>query len=129
MKCILLVCLSIVALGTVISVWAQVPEVDAYLTAGALEAGEKDLAEKILQNPADDQLRFGLALLHFLEGIETMVQAWHRYGLGPDSAIAAAIPFLRLSTPENANPEAISYEAFRAVFEDLVTKILKPRPG
>jgi hypothetical protein len=102
---------------------AQLPDVDAYLTAGTLEAGEKALSEKLLQNPTDDQLRFGLALLRFLEGIESMVQSWHRYGLQPEQEMAAFIPFLRLPTPVNTNPETISYQDFRAVFEALVTKL------
>lgn len=92
------------------------PLVEKYLIAGELASGEAALRAHLQKNPGDDEARFGLGTLQFIRSIERLAQSLHRYGLR-DSV--SQIPFLRLPVGANPNPEPISYEEFRLIFQTL----------
>jgi hypothetical protein len=97
--------------------WAQPerPLLDTYLTEGRLGEGVIALSQRLETRPNDQQARFSLGVLHFLEAVEHLAQAGHHYGVFAD----AGLPFLRLPTPPNPNPARIDYRAFRQIFVTL----------
>lgn len=97
--------------------WAQPerPLVDIYLTEGRLAEGVRALEARLEAQLNDQEALFSLGVLHFLEAVEHLAQAGHRYGVLAD----AGLPFLRLPSPPNKNPERIDYKALRQIFETL----------
>ena len=68
--------------------------------------------------PDNDEARFALGAVQFLQAIENLGQAFHRYGLNSGEIELpglAGLPFFRLPVPPNPNPEKIDYEALRSV--------------
>jgi hypothetical protein len=97
---------------------AEGPMVEQYLTSGRLVEGEKELTGHLQAHPDDDQARFGLGTLRFLQAIERLGQSLHRFGaLGPKSRVARAIPLVRLPVPPNPTPEPVAYEDLRKIGE------------
>lgn len=87
-------------------------------TAAAAAAAEAALAT----SPADDEARFALGAVQFLQSIGHLGQAFHRYGLNNGESVAglSGLPFFRLPVPPNASPEKIDYDALRGVLSALV---------
>jgi hypothetical protein len=92
-------------------------------TAAAAEAAEQQLTAQ----PGDDEARFALGAVQFLQAIEQMGQSLYRYGLnnGERTAALSGLPFLRLPVPLNPSPEPIDYEKLRSVLADLVENLAK----
>jgi hypothetical protein len=86
------------------------------LASGNLEAAEGDLAGRLQTDPANDEARFGLAIVRFAKAIEDFGRHHYRYGLDP----ARAVPFLRMPVPENPRPERLSYETQRGALRSLL---------
>jgi hypothetical protein len=101
------------------------PLVEKYLHSGDLAAGEQALLARLKTNPRDDQARFGLGALQFIQAVEHLGRALHRYGLRSDRGLRMNIPFLRLPIPANQQPEPITYAAARKVLEDLAEDLQK----
>ena len=100
---------------------AEPPLVEKYLTTGRLAQGEKDLLTRLQLRPDDDQARFGLGALQFLQAIEHLGQSLHRFGaLGPDSRLARVVPLVRLPVPPNPQAEPIAYEDLRKIVQQFV---------
>ena len=91
------------------------PLAEKFLIEGRLAEGEKALIAQVENDPKDDQARFGLGVLQFVEAVERMVQTFHRYGLRADPTWGN-LPFARLPIPANATPEPIEYRDLRALF-------------
>jgi hypothetical protein len=104
---------------------AEPPLAEKYLHDGKLAEGEKALGAALGQNPKDDQLRFGLGVLQFVRAVEHLGQSLHRYGVRSDRGQQLGVPFLRLPVPTNPNPEAITYAAYRRLFQDLIDDLKK----
>ena len=97
---------------------AEPPLVERYLIEGRLAEGEKVLLAHLKGHPEDDQARFGLGTLQFMQAIEQLGQSLHRYGaLGPKSRLARMVPFVRLPVPPNPQPEPIAYEDVRKMVQ------------
>ncbi len=88
----------------------------AGLASGNLEAAERDLAGRLQSDPANDEARFGLAMIRFTRAIENFGRHHYRYELDP----ARAVPFLRIPVPENRHPERLSYEIQRGALRSLL---------
>ena len=95
---------------------ADGPLVATWLEEGKLVEGERALQKHLAEHPRDDEARFGLGALQFLRSIERAGQTLYRYGR---QSHLDELPILRLPVEKNPNPEPISYEAFRAVFDSL----------
>ena len=105
--------------------WAAselVETVQMHLYAGKTAAAAAFAEERLATNPEDDEARFALGAVQFLQAIENLGRTFHRYGLnnGESTAGLAGLPFFRLPVPPNANPETIDYEALRDVLGTLV---------
>ncbi|MCX7346083.1 MAG: hypothetical protein NTU78_10160 [Alphaproteobacteria bacterium] len=87
-----------------------------HLRSGQLEELRKDLADRLEQAPADDELRFGLGATQFLIAIEHMSQFMYRHGLEQPRGLQGAVPFLRFPLPLNPAPEPLTYEKTRGFF-------------
>lgn len=89
------------------------------LEAGTLDAADQELARRLQTTPADDEARFGLAMVRFVRAVESFGRHHYRYGLVP----TVPLPFLRPPVPRNPDPEVLSYEAqrnaFRRFLDDL----------
>ena len=75
-------------------------------------------------NPADDEARFALGVVEFLQAIEKLgcispLRAEQRESVGVTSS------FFRLPVPPNPNPEKIDYDALRGVLGALVDELGK----
>jgi len=100
------------------------PLAEPYLISGELEEGEKVLLEHLKKQPNDDEARFGLGVLQFMQGVENLMQSLHRYGLFHKSNFLGT-PFLRLPTPKNPNPESITYDKLRKIYETLLNDLTR----
>lgn len=108
--------------GTSSTANAAAPDVDKLLQAGNLAAAETAIAKHLKANPKDDNARFGLGTVQFMQGIEGLMQALHKFGLRKHSNL---VPFLRLPAPNNVEPEEISYADMRRVYETLYKRLTK----
>jgi hypothetical protein len=73
-------------------------------------------------NPDDQQARFSLGIIQFLQALEGLGQDQYRYGLL--AGRARAMPFMRLPIGENPAPEQISYEKARQMLVDLQGRLV-----
>ncbi len=78
------------------------------------------------QPPTNEQ-RFSLATIHFLAGLERLIQDFYRIGSGANGsnrdALVREIPFLRLPVPENPQPEIATPQAFSAALMQFQTSL------
>lgn len=92
------------------------PNVEEYLKTGQLDAGHLALTNHLNNTPDDDEARFGLGFLEFLQGIEHLGQSMYDYGVAENSSI----PFLRMPVPKNDKPKPIRYKDTRVILETMV---------
>jgi hypothetical protein len=104
---------------------ARPPLVEKYLVEGRLADGEKAAREALQKNLKDDEVRFGLGAVQFLQGIEHLGQALYRYGRLQDNIIVGVIPFLRIPVPPNPKPEPVRYDDVRDAFRTLVDDLTR----
>lgn len=104
-----------------------VERVQAHLYAGETAAAAAAAEERLVVSSTDDEARFALGAVQFLQAIENLGEAFHRYGLngGGSAAGLAGLPFFRLPVPPNANPEKIDYEALRTVLGAVVNDLAR----
>ena len=91
------------------------------LRSGQLTAGAASLSEMVAADSANDEARFGLGMVRFVQAIEHLSQGFYRYGLQPPHSVM--MPIVRLPVPDNPNPEPIDYEKFRALLLTFVTDL------
>ena len=100
---------------------AQPPLVEKYLHSGQLARGEQVLEAALAEDAGNGQLRFGLAVLQLVRGVERLGQLLHEYACLPDNDAL----FIRIPVPHNPDPSEITYPAFRRMLEgfrsDLAT--------
>jgi hypothetical protein len=97
--------------------------INATLAQGGFEKEIRDLSDALRGNPKDDTLRFGLGIVQFVDAVENLGQAWHRYGVLSRRDFAEAIPFLRLPVPENPNSQPVTRLQAREALERFVKEI------
>ena len=87
---------------------ATLKAVQAYLYTGQTEEASAAAAARLLTAPDDEQARFALGAVQFLQAVENLGQAFHRYGLasGDSSTFGGMIdlPFVRVPVPPNPQP-------------------------
>lgn len=88
------------------------------LESGKLEAGATQMEAAIAANAGDQEALFGLGMIRFVQSVEHLSQGLYHYGLAPPGSML--LPVVRLPVPVNPNPEAITYEAFRALMQSFV---------
>lgn len=105
---------------------ADPPRAEPFLIAGRLSDGARDLKTHLEAQPGDDQTRFGLGTLQFLQAIEHFGQSLYRYGAGTSrTPLGIRVPLLQMPVPENPDPEPISYADFRRMLQTLIDDLAK----
>lgn len=105
-----------------------VEAVQVHLYAGETAAAVAAAEQRIAANPQDDEARYALGAIQFLQAIENLGQGFHRYGLNnAQSSVGglAGLPLFRLPVPPNPAPEKIDYEALRKVLSGFVDDLAK----
>lgn len=113
-----LVCIGMFVPSVMAADDSEQPPIQQYLTEGDLAAGRSAMSEAIKSTPDDQQARFSLGVVQFLEAIEGLAQSHYRHGLLQSRL--RQMPFLRLPVPLNKSPEKLSYESARQIMQDLV---------
>lgn len=96
---------------------AETPSAAKILLSGDLATGQAALEKYLDQNPSDDRERFGLGMVQFVRAVETMSQSFYQCGVRNHRA---QLPFLRIVTAENPNPQATSYQDVRTIMQRLI---------
>lgn len=97
--------------------------VEKYLFVDKLQEGEEAINAQLKKKPKDDQLRFGLAVVQFLQAVEHLTKSFYKYGMRNNAAEGMNLPFLRLPVGGNPNPEVFGYTNARSIFEVLYGKL------
>lgn len=85
---------------------AEEPLVAQYLYTGKLARGQQAMESALATDPADDQLRFGLAMLQLMRSFERLGQSLYQYGC---RSLNGGAPLMDLPLPANPAPSAITY--------------------
>ena len=93
-------------------------------TADAVAVANARLAEAL----DDDEARFALGTVQFLQAVERLGQGLHRYGLrggayGPRVTGLAGLPILRVPVPHNPDPQELTYDALRVMLKASITDL------
>lgn len=92
-----------------------------HLAAGTLADGDAALSALIEADATNDDARFGLGVIRFVDAVENLSQGLYRYGLeAPDTVV---MPIVRLPVPVNPSPEPVTYEAFRGLLLGFVADL------
>lgn len=102
---------------------SPIPVVEEYLEKGRLAEADTALQAVLKKNPQDQQARFSLGVVQFLQAIEQMGQAHHRYGLLQHRMLL--LPLTQMPIPKNESPEELTYEAARKILDTFVTELGK----
>ena len=100
---------------------ADVPPVEAYLLEGRLAEGAAAMQAAIDADTDNQQARFSLGAVQFLQAIEGLGRDQYRYGLL--AGRTRTMPFMRLPIGENPAPEQISYDSARRILLDLQQRL------
>jgi hypothetical protein len=121
-----LYCLMILALAfTASRAPAAAPLAEKYLLDGKLAEGAKALQGRLKEDPKDDQARFGLGVVQFLQSFEHLGGSLHKYGLRTEKSFLRAPPQVKEFLPQNPNPETLTYKAARQVVQTWVDDLVK----
>lgn len=104
---------------------AAAPLAEKYLLDGKLADGAKALQDRLKENPKDDQARFGLGVVQFLQTFEHLGGGLHRYGLRTDKSFLHPPPQLKEFLPQNPNPETLTYPAARQMVQTFIDDLVK----
>lgn len=97
------------------------PPVTRWLTTGRLQEGAEAMQAALDTDAGDQQARFSLGVVQFLQAIEGLGQDHHRYGLVSDRR--PMMMFLQLPIPENASPEEISAGDARQILQRVLDQL------
>lgn len=105
---------------------ADPPNAEAFLIAGKLADGERELNNYLREHPTDDGARFGLGTLQFVRSVEHLSQSLYQFGaLGGQTTLARQMPLLRLPVPENPKPDKVRYADVRRMLQNMVDDLAK----
>jgi hypothetical protein len=105
-----------------------VEAVQVHLYAGETAVAAVVAEAELAAHADNDEARFALGAVQFLQAIEHLGQSFHRYGLMGDASSMsglAGLPFFRLPIPPNPKPEKIDYQALRGIFATFVDNLAK----
>jgi hypothetical protein len=104
---------------------ADAPLAERYLLDGKLADGAKALEARLKQTPSDDQARFGLGVLEFLQTFEHLGGSLHKYGLRTEKAFLRPPPQVKEFLAQNPNPEKLTYAASRQMIQTFLDDLAK----
>lgn len=100
-----------------------VEKVQNNLYAGKTAAAAAAAQDRLAGAPDDNQARFALGVVQFIQAIEGFGQALHRYGLRTSNGRDLGLPFQNIPVPENPDPEKMTYEAIREILATFVADL------
>ncbi|MER8732415.1 hypothetical protein NKH28_21680 [Mesorhizobium sp. M1227] len=118
-----LVACAIILLLPLASPSAAAPEAAALFEAKIVAERDSALAALEAAAPGDPAAAYAAGAGEFFTALETLAGGLHRHGF--DSPQSFMLPLMRLPVPDNANPEPLTYEQFRAIlvaFRDRLEK-------
>src|SRR5438132_6738005 len=104
---------------------ADTPLAEKYLLDGKLAEGAKALEDRLKEAPKDDQARFGLGVLQFLQTFEHLGGSLYKYGLRTEKAFLQPPAQVKEFLPQNPNPEKLTYAAARQLVQAFVEDLVK----
>ncbi|MER9428645.1 hypothetical protein [Mesorhizobium sp. M0408] len=105
------------------SAGAAAPEAAALFEAKIVAERDSALAALEAAAPGDPAAAYAAGAGEFFTALEILASGLHRHGF--DSPQSFMLPLMRLPVPDNANPEPLAYEQFRAIlvaFRDRLEK-------
>src|SRR5436853_3556730 len=104
---------------------AAAPLAEKYLLDGQLAEGAKALQDRLKEEPKDDQARFGLGMLQFLQTFEHLGGSLYKYGLRTEKAFLRPPPQVKEFLPQNPNPVMLTYAAARQLVQTFVDDLVR----
>src|SRR5438128_12241226 len=104
---------------------AAAPLAEKFLLDGKLADGAKALEGRLKETPKDDQARFGLGVLQFLQTFEHLGGGLYKYGLRTEKAFLRPPPQVKEFLPQNPNPELLTYPAARQLLQTFLDDLAK----
>lgn len=104
---------------------AAAPLAEKYLLDGKLADGARALQERLKEDPKDDQARFGLGVLQFLQTFEHLGGSLHKFGLRTEKSFLRPPPQLKEFLPQNSHPEKLTYTAARQIVQTFLDDLAK----
>jgi hypothetical protein len=104
---------------------AAAPLAEKYLLEGKLADGATALQERLKDDPKDDQARFGLGVLQFLQTFEHLGGSLYKYGLRTEKSFLHPPPQLKEFLPQNPKPEKLTYAAARQIVQAFLDDLSK----
>ena len=103
------------------------PLCEPYLMKGQFSEGEQALEAHLQLNPTDDQARFGLGVIQFLQGVEHLGTSLSRFGLEENSAIGLGgqVPFLRFPVEKGQARQQVELDDVREMFKQIIVHLEK----
>lgn len=99
------------------------PLAEEYLTSGKLDEGVAALQKQLQANPQDDQARFGLGVIQFVQSLEHVGNSLYQHGLRTQRAFRGMPRTISEALPQNPSPEPISYADVRKIIQAWVNDI------
>ena len=104
---------------------ADAPLAEKYLLDGKLVEGAKALEGRLKEAPKDDQARFGLGVLQFLQTFEHLGGGLYKYGLRTEKSFLRPPAQVKEFLPQNHNPEKLTYAAVRQLVQTFVDDLAR----
>jgi hypothetical protein len=104
---------------------AAPPLAEKYLLDGKLADGASALQARLKEEPKDEQARFGLGVVQFLQTFEHLGGNLHKYGLRTEKAFLRPPPQVKEFLPQNPNPETLTYAAARQIVQTFVDDLVR----
>ncbi|MEX0852152.1 MAG: tetratricopeptide repeat protein, partial [Bauldia sp.] len=102
-----------------------VAEVQRHLYAGRTAEAAAAVERRLAAAPDDDQARFALGAVQFLQAVENVGRSFYQFGLrGGQYGIGLIdLPILRIPVPHNPNPYELTYEGLRDILASFVSDL------
>jgi hypothetical protein len=101
------------------------PLVEQFLLDGKLAEGVKALEARLKEAPEDDEARFGLGVVQFLQTYEHLGGGLYKYGLRTEKSFLQPPRQVREFLPQNPSPEKLTYEGARQLIQTFVDDLAK----
>jgi hypothetical protein len=101
------------------------PLAEKYLLEGKLSAGEKALQDRLKHDPKDDQARFGLGIVQFLQTFEHLGGSLYKYGLRTEKGFLRPPAEVREFFPQNPKPQKLTYTILRQMLQTMTEDLVR----
>ena len=95
------------------------PLVEPYLMRGQLGQGETALLKHLEENPADDQARFGLGVLQFVQGVEHLGKSLSEFQLQDKGMFSSTLPFLRFPVKAGSAAKEVELKDIHEMLDEI----------